>query len=85
MSLAKRIALLARKDVPFDRAESLLRPSLAPKPQEPTGGEKMAAEKAEWASLHGLQASHDIARESRLEAWLGLDLAPPPDQADRED
>lgn len=79
MSLAKRIALLARKDVPFDRAESLLRPSLAPKPQELTGGEKMAAEKAEWASLHGLQASHEIAREGRLRRWLALDIAPPDD------
>lgn len=82
MSLVKRIQLLARQGVEFDKAERLLRPSLAAKPPEQTGAERMRVEKQEFASLHGLQASRDIAREQRLESWMGLDICPPPDEND---
>jgi hypothetical protein len=78
MSLTKKIALLARNRVEFDRAETLLAPSLAQKPPEKSGAERMREEKQEFASLHGLQASRDIAREERLKSWMGMDICPPP-------
>lgn len=85
MSLLHDLQMLVKGKVPFDQAERLIQPALKPSATAETGAERMRKDRQAWAALNGMEFESEFAREQRLSQWLGLDLAPPPDQADRED
>jgi hypothetical protein len=82
VSLLRRVHALARGRVPFDEAERLLRADVSPRQPRASAAERAREERREWAELHGLDVTAEIAREARLTAWLGFDLAPPPEGDD---
>lgn len=82
MSLIKRAWQMAERNVPLDVAERELRQyeqSTKRKPSRFTGAEQMRRDRAETAQAWGVDTTQEVSRFARLAAWMGWDIAPPPD------
>jgi hypothetical protein len=79
MSIFRRLQELARDGVPLDEAERVLRADQRRRKPARSPGERHAAEKRGRAEELGLAESHEAAQAARLTAWMGWDIAPPPE------
>ena len=79
MSIFRRLQELARDGVPLDEAERVLRADQRRRKPTRDSGKRHQAEKRQRAEELGLAETREAAQEARLTAWMGYDIAPPPD------
>jgi hypothetical protein len=87
MSLLRSFRTLARSGADLREAERLLRGEARrrrPSTDGLTTAERARRQRAEWAELHGLDVTHELAQEVRLARWLGWDICPPPHEEEEE-